>query len=74
MTNDEFVRHFFDELLTKSDELFVNFVRFRQLSSDFVKISSKFVKIFVKIRQEIGFANEELEILQQTNDKILFKI
>ena len=48
------------------DELFV---RFRQ-------ISSKFVKIREKIRQNSSrnqFSNEELQILQQKNDEILQK-
>ena len=70
MTNDEFIRQIFDELLTnlhsKIRQNSSKLVRVRQNSSLIVKSSSKFVKIrqdFVKIRQkirhEIGFYSDE---------------
>ena len=52
MTNDEFIRQIFDELLTnlhsKIRQNSSKLVRVRQNSSPFVKISSKFVKISSK--------------------------
>ena len=67
MTNDEFIRQIFDELLTnlhskirQNSSKFVrvrqNFVKIRQ---DFVKIRQDFVKIRQKIRHEIGVYSDE---------------
>ena len=70
MTNDEFIRQIFDELLTnlhsKIRQNSSKFVNIRQSSSkfatvrqNFVKIRQDFVKIRQKIRHEIGFYSDE---------------
>ena len=60
MTNDEFIRQIFDELLTnlhsKIRQSSSKFVTVRQ---NFVKIRQDFVKIRQKIRHEIGFYSDE---------------
>ena len=71
MTNDEFIRQIFDELLTnfhrkirqnsskfcvKISQSSSKFVTVRQ---NFVKIRQDFVKIRQKIRHEIGFYSDE---------------
>ena len=67
MTNDEFIRQIFDELLTNlHSKIRQKFVKISQSSSkfvtvrqDFVKIRQDFVKIRQKIRHEIGFYSDE---------------
>ena len=66
MTNDEFIRRIFDELLTnlhsKIRQNSSKLVTVRQNSSPFVKISSirqDFVKIRQKIRHEIELYSDE---------------
>ena len=82
MTNDEFIRQIFDELLTnlhsKIRQNSSKLVRVRQNSSPFVKISSKFVKISSKFVKKFvmksGFTAMNSKICRKKRRVFLQKI